>query len=131
MEPGVSIPPSQNVSNNPYPESKQSISSNWHLFLYGPPTYARPPKVLFPGGLLLKIFKVLLSCFFWLHNLPKMCFHNQIPTFVTTLIGQCMGSMELGRDWNISIKLLPLLHQKTLNSEYMKLPAHFSAELLN
>ena len=32
MEPGGSIPHSQGLSNNPYPEPNQPNSSYWHLF---------------------------------------------------------------------------------------------------
>ena len=58
MEPGGSMPHSQGLSNNPYPEpnqpnslSLQILSSHLRLSL---------PKGLFPVGLPVKIFKALL-----------------------------------------------------------------------
>ena len=62
MEPGGSMPHSQGLSNNSYPEPNQP---NYYLFLQGPLILSFHlrlglPKGLFPVGLPVKILKALL-----------------------------------------------------------------------
>ena len=59
MEPGGSIPHSQGLSNNSYPEPNQPNFPHWYL-LFKVHCNIVLPKGPFPVGLLVKILKTLL-----------------------------------------------------------------------
>ena len=66
MEPGVSMPHSQELSNNPYPEPNQPNNPHWYLFswryilILSSHLRLCVPKGLFPVCLPVKILKELL-----------------------------------------------------------------------
>ena len=59
MEPGGSMPHSQGLSNNSYPEPNQLNCPHWYLILSSHQRLGLP-KGLFPVGLPVKILKALL-----------------------------------------------------------------------
>jgi hypothetical protein len=65
MEPGGSMPHSQDLSNNPYPEPNQPNSPHWYLSLQGP-----FPNGIFSVGLPVNILKVLIP-FLAVNNIVK------------------------------------------------------------
>ena len=57
MEPGGSMPPSQGLSNNSYPEPNQPNSPHWFILILSSYLRLGLPKGLFPVGLPVKILK--------------------------------------------------------------------------
>ena len=76
MEPGGSLPHSQGLSNNPYPEQINPITRidtyffNIHSNIFIPHLRLGIPKGHFPACVPHKTFKAPYFLSFWLHDLP-------------------------------------------------------------
>ena len=123
MQPGGSMPHSQGLYNNPYPEPNQTNSSYWCLFLRSIlilPSHLRIGLLsgIFPVGLPDNIFKpllpfsILITCihtkqFIWFLRLkPTVVFHRSILENNKTIHIESYRTFSSGITWRQDFKVV-------------------------